>query len=302
MADNTLTISKGHRYLLVTATVMTYLLLTMGGTVCITNSGQGCPDWPGCYGQVIPPWRLDALIEYTHRFIAMLTTPLIIAAAVVSWRKARSIRWLSWSPLVALLLALAVVVFGAFAVLTGLPPAVAAIDLGTALLVLAFMVVATVVALLRHRNPTLPDRLSFRSPFARLVLLTLVMVFIVLVSGVLVAESGSMVRCLAWPLFSTMGVGPLNWPVLLRYLGTTIASVLIVGVAIQAWRTQRDQPAILRTATALGGVFLAEIIIGLLLPAANFTIFLLVAYVALAVLLWGLLVALAVLAGLTSFE
>ena len=297
--ENTTTPGKGYCYLLVTATVMTYLLITMGGTVCITNSGQGCPDWPGCYGQVIPPWRLAALIEYTHRFVAMLTTPLIIATAVVGWRQARVIRWLRWPPVGAVLLALAVVVFGAFAVLTGLPPAVAAVDLGSALMVLALMVTATVVAVSRRHNPALPDRLSFQTPFARLALLTLMLVFIILVSGVLVAESGtSIVRCLGWPLYSGVSFSQGGWPSLLRHLGATVAGVLIIGVVIQAWRMQRDRFAIFRTAIGLGTVFVAEIIVGLLLPVANFTIFLLIAYVALAAFLWVLLVALAVQAGM----
>jgi heme A synthase len=199
------------------------------------------------------------------------------------------------------LLALAVVVFGAFAVLTGLPPVVAAIDLGSALLVLALMVTATTVALSRHYNPALPDRLLFHTPFARLTLLTVILVFSVLVSGVLVAESStSMVRCLGWPLYSGVSFSQLGWPSLLRYLVTIVAGILIAGIVIQVWRAHRNRPAIFRTAMALGAVFVAEIIVGLLLPVANFTIFLLIAYVALAALLWALLVALAVLVGLVS--
>jgi cytochrome c oxidase assembly protein subunit 15 len=85
-------ITKGHRSLLLAATVMTYLLITLGGVVCVTESAQGCPDWPGCYGRVIPPLQMDAIIEYVHRLVAALTSPFIIAAAVVGWRKARPIR------------------------------------------------------------------------------------------------------------------------------------------------------------------------------------------------------------------
>ena len=66
---------------------MTYLLITMGGIVCVTGSGRACPDWPGCYGRIVPLMRTDAVIEYLHRLVAALTSPFIIAAAVVGWWK-----------------------------------------------------------------------------------------------------------------------------------------------------------------------------------------------------------------------
>lgn len=80
----------------------------------------------------------------------------------------RSIRWVSRPPIVAIVLVFAVVAFGAIAVLYGFPRGVAAIDLGSALMVLALMVTASVVVSFRHDDPSLSDRLSFRGSFARL--------------------------------------------------------------------------------------------------------------------------------------
>ena len=118
----------------------------MGGIVCVTESGRACPDWPRCYGQMVPPIRTDAIIEYTHRLFAALTSPFIIAAALVGWRKARSIRWVSRPPVLAVGRLLAFVAFGAIAVLRGLPPWAAALDLGLALIVLALMLTSPIVA------------------------------------------------------------------------------------------------------------------------------------------------------------
>lgn len=291
-------ITRWHCYLLLTATTLTYLLITLGGIVCITGSARGCPDWPGCYGQIFPPPRVDAIIEYLHRFVAALTSPFIIAAAIVSWWKARPIRWVSRPPVIAIPFLLAVIVFGALAVLQGLAPGAAAVDLGSALIVLALMVTATTAAFARRADPGLPDRLVARD--ARPSLWALGAVFIVLVSGVLVAGRGSLTRCLGWPMWRLAGNDLPGWPQAARLLMAGVASVLIVVVVIHVRSRERKHLPLLRTAAAVGVLFLAEMTAGVLMLVGGFTILLLAIYVAVAAALWGLLVALAVLSGIGS--
>ena len=151
-AANGALVSRRHRNLVVAAAAITTLLIALGGIVCATESGAGCPDWPGCYGRLVPPPQVNAVIEYTHRFVAGMTTPLILAAAWVSWRRTRTIRWLARPLLVAIPFLLAVIVFGAFAVLTGLPRLVAALDLSSALITLTLVLTAAVVAFTRHAD------------------------------------------------------------------------------------------------------------------------------------------------------
>ena len=151
-ADYKMTITRRHRDLLVAASTLTYLLVVLGGIVCVTNSSRGCPDWPACYGRLVPPMRLDSILEYAHRVLAALTSLCIVASAAVGWRKARSIRWVSWPPVIAIAFLLAVIVFGALVVLRGLEPGLAALDLGSALMVLTLMLAATVMAL----TPAIP--------------------------------------------------------------------------------------------------------------------------------------------------
>jgi heme A synthase len=291
-------VTRGHYVLLSIASGTTYLLIVMGGVVCVTGSGLGCPDWPMCYGRIIPPVNMGAIVETMHRFLAALTSPLIVAAAVMGWRKHPSIWWLSRPPAAAVALVLAVVVFGAFAVLTGLPPIIAAVDVGAALMVLALVLTTWAVARARRDDPALPDRLTFRTPFARLTLSALTAVFLVLVSGPLVADVGSIARCVGWPLYGAVEgaaeVGGALSPVR-RTLGVT-AAVLIVAVMIQAWRLHRRHTAILRGATALAIALLVEATVGTLMPARGFTMSHGVFYVAAAAGVWASLVVLAVLA------
>jgi cytochrome c oxidase assembly protein subunit 15 len=289
-------IARWHCILLLVATAFTALLITLGGIVCITGSAQGCPDWPGCYGRIVPPQQVNAIIEVLHRFVAALTSPLIIAAAAVSWWKARRVHWVSRPPLIAIPFLLTVIVFGAIAVLRGLPRGWAAADLGSALIVLALITAATTAAFARQANPDLPDRLSVRN--ARLALAAAVATFLVLVSAVLVAGSGSLTRCLAWPLWRMMSQDLAGWPQAVRLVLAGAAAALIVALVVQAWRRQRGRRAILRIATAAGALFLVEMAAGLLMLAGGYTILLLAIAAAAAAGLWGLLVALVVLCGL----
>jgi heme A synthase len=292
-------ITRGHRNLLLVAAVMTCLLVTLGGTVCATESGMGCPDWPGCYGRIIPPPQIKSVIEYTHRLVAALTSPLIIAAAVVSWRRTRSVHWVSRPLAVSLVFLVAVIIFGALIVLTGLPPVIAAIDLGSALLVLALVVTAATVAWRRYHSPGLPDRLSLRTPLARLSLAALGAVYAIYISGVLVAGQGSLTRCLGGPLWQILPDDRPGWPQVARLALAALAALLVVALVVRAARTVHDR-GLRRTALYAGLAFLAEAGITALLVWTGTSSALLVLHVVAAAVLWALLVAVTVQAALLA--
>jgi heme a synthase len=89
------------------AVFLTFDLIVFGAFTRLSDSGLGCPDWPGCYGLANPIQAQDAIraaealaphgpvtslkawIEMTHRYLAMAIGVLIVALAVHSWRQWR---------------------------------------------------------------------------------------------------------------------------------------------------------------------------------------------------------------------
>lgn len=86
---------------------LTFDLVLFGAFTRLSDSGLGCPDWPGCYGSASPVGaRADisaaqaampsgpvthrkAWIEMVHRYMATGVGALILILTVVSWRRSR---------------------------------------------------------------------------------------------------------------------------------------------------------------------------------------------------------------------
>ena len=137
---------------------LTFDLIVFGAFTRLTDSGLGCPDWPGCYGEASPlgahreinaaqaalptgPVTLaKAWIEMVHRYLAMAVGVLILVSAVVGWRARgalpHSSAW-GWATLVWVIVQ---GLFGKYTVTLKLYPAVVTLHLLGALVLLALLV------------------------------------------------------------------------------------------------------------------------------------------------------------------
>jgi heme A synthase len=115
-----ITIAAGHTRLLLATAVVSTLLIAMGGILCVTHFIRTSPDWPGCFGRIVPPAQTGAILEYTHRVLAAISGILILSTAVVGLIRTPHHRWLVVPPWIAVILLLEVHYFGAQVVLRGL--------------------------------------------------------------------------------------------------------------------------------------------------------------------------------------
>lgn len=129
---------------------LTLVLVALGGAVRATDSGLACPDWPFCYGQVIPRQHdipadsgytlWNVWLEHSHRLVASLVSLLI--AVLVGWAvlRHRGRRAVLWPVVAALVAVLVQATLGALVVLHLLKAELVTAHLGMSMVVVACLV------------------------------------------------------------------------------------------------------------------------------------------------------------------
>jgi heme A synthase len=216
------------------AAICTYLLIILGGIVRITGSGMGCGDhWPLCNGHFFPPLDdIGTVIEWSHRLMAALVSGLVVALAAYGWLlygqpfrgSQRSV-----SPglapgvrkptaaFVAVGLLVLQILLGAITVKLALPAWTVILHLGTAMLLLATLLIIAVGS-----RPTLYPGFPLLIPLS----------FLTVLFGALTANLGAASACGGFPLCNGQiwtTAGPLAWIHWIhRLLAYTLAVVAIV--------------------------------------------------------------------------
>jgi heme A synthase len=142
--------------------VVTFLVMVLGAYTSAIGAGLSCPDWPTCYGSWIPflnptvvadsPYSsLQIFAEWIHRGLAFALGFLILGTALAAWRCHRDRALVRWSATLAVVLLPVQVFLGRLTVTELLQPAIVTAHLGTAVLILVFLVTATVTSWLHGR-------------------------------------------------------------------------------------------------------------------------------------------------------
>jgi heme o synthase len=284
---------KAFRALSVATALVTYALVVLGGVVRVSGSGLGCPDWPLCHGRLLPPLNLHAIIEYSHRTTASLTSVLVVLTAVVAWFAWRHRRDIVIPATIALGLLAVQVVLGAVTVRLELPPMIVLAHLATAMALLGAVCVTAVAALL-----PVPAGAVDRPSLGR-TRVAAAGTYLLILSGSLVVGSGASGACDAWPLcgggfsFAFDGLPAIQ---LLHRGVAAVVGILIVLSLLSVLARHRREPAVRATVALTLAALAFQVAVGaavvtLQLPAALRGL-----HLALASAVWAGTVVLAVIA------
>ncbi len=269
------------------------LLVTVGVIVRATDSGLGCPDWPLCYGKLVPP--IDdpkAWIEWFHRTIAAVIGFQILGLAALAIRDHRDRPILVWPSLAAVGLVGFQAWLGRETVRLGNSGESVSAHLAAAMLLVGLLVFVTVRA-------GFPARLKARGASQRFTLLAVfaaVATYALLLFGSNVTATDSALVFPDWPLMGGSLVPPLTEASSAQVLHRWVAGVvglIVLCVGVVAWRDRRAHPGLARLAGTAAALFVVQMIIGGLQVMTQLSGWSQTLHLAIAAIIWCLLVGLA---------
>lgn len=227
------------RLALITA-ILTAGLILFGAVVRVTDSGLGCgDDWPLCNGTIFPPLdNLTAWIEWLHRLFAALIGVMGLATLFAGLRGGvqHSHRFSFGAIAIAAVLFIIQSALGAFVVIFDLPPTTVALHLGTAMLLLAALVVGYVTVVYNPKRQYPADSLT------SLTYITTALTLVIILTGALVRGSGATLACIDWPLCNGQLVptGQGQWALIHMFHRYAVLG-LGVTIALLVWQVFRTR-------------------------------------------------------------
>jgi heme a synthase len=225
---------------------LTFDLVLFGAFTRLSDSGLGCPDWPGCYGSASPLGARDeidaaqsalpsgpvthskAWIEMVHRYLATTVGVLIVVMTAMAWRM-RSQGPSPWWATFTLAWVIAQGAFGALTVTMKLYPAIVTLHLLGGIGLLALLAVQDQVFVPRH--------LQLPKALARGAWITAALVIIQIALGGWVSTNYAVLACREFPLCQGQWWPPMDFEhafTVQRELGQTASGSYLPFAALTA--------------------------------------------------------------------
>ena len=231
--------------------IATLILMAIGSATRVMNAGLACPDWPLCYGELVPAkqMNLQVFLEWFHRLDAGLIGVSAIALFGLSWWHRRGLpSWLPWAATFALFLIVFQGILGGLTVTQLLRFDIVTAHLGTALLFFTTLLVIS-TALTPYQGTGNVGKLPW------LGLAAAVLVYLQSLIGALVGSR--------WALHQCFGTSELCHVMYSHIFGLVPPTVATLAVVLISWRTPALHPDLRRLANMAGSLLILQILLGL---------------------------------------
>ncbi|MCT7965494.1 heme A synthase [Laspinema sp. D1] len=231
--------------------IATLLLMAVGSATRVMNAGLACPDWPLCYGKLVPTQQmnLQVFLEWFHRLDAGLIGLSAIALAGLSWWDRRELPgWLPFASTGALGLIVFQALLGGLTVTELLRFDIVTAHLGTALLFFTTLLIIG-MALLPYQGTGSVGKLPWIGLFAA------IFVYVQSLLGGLVGSQ--------WALHQCFGYNQLCTVMNSHIFGVVPPTVTIIALVVLAFRTPALHPKLRQLARWAGILLLLQIGLGI---------------------------------------
>ncbi len=240
---------------------LTFGLIVLGTLVRANDAGLACPDWPLCFGELIPRMNLEVAFEWTHRLVAGGLVVGFTTLALLALRRAGTHAAAGRLLAVGAALLAMQALLGALTVWRLLAPwtVTAHLIAGNSF---ALVLLWTALALRDRARPRVPPAAT-PLPARRLLALVTVLLFAQMLLGGLVASRYAGLACPDWPTcrgdqwFPTWQ-GPVGLHLLHRMNGYALFAALAAAAL-----ACRAVPALRRISAVALGLVMAQLVVGI---------------------------------------
>jgi cytochrome c oxidase assembly protein subunit 15 len=238
--------------------IATWMVMAIGSATRVMNAGLACPDWPLCYGTVLPAeqMNLQVFLEWFHRLVASTVGFATIVLCGASWYFRKSLpKWTPWATSGSLSLVVFQGILGGLTVTQLLRFDIVTAHLGTGLLFFSsLLATAAALSLTSKFDGKTPISTKSVTKLAWLGTAAALFVYLQSILGALVASQWALHQC-----FATQDMCIVLNAHLIGVIPATLASIAVV---VTAWLT-KPLAAILRNVATLAGLLvLAQVAIG----------------------------------------
>lgn len=246
--------------------IATWMVMAIGSATRVMNAGLACPDWPLCYGTVLPAGQmnLQVFLEWFHRLVACSVGFATIALLLISWHFRSSLpKWLPWGTSGALSLVVFQGVLGGLTVTQLLRFDIVTAHLGTGLLFFSsLLAIATALSVnpssdfdVDNFESNIVKTLQVKSStIAWLSLSAAVLVYLQSILGALVASQWALHQC-----FATQDMCIVLNAHLLGVIPATLASLALV---VTVWLSKSINNIMRFIASIVGLLVFTQVAIG----------------------------------------